>query len=315
MDEPNQQEDGFPIEPGVTKRSEAPLAARAKRESPSRAKGERGRKEPAWVRYFLRSLERTANARASAEEAGIDYTTAYARRRAHAEFAEGWAEALRVRSERVEQEQRLEIEALARGPSTIASTGNGPPPRSGEELVASGGQLKRAGRGRWSARREAIFFVELAASAIVQRAAAAAGISATAVRARRLRHRLFSAKWDAVVRNARASIDLHLVEEAKKTFDPETLETANVAPRVTIDQAIKISQIGASSRKQEEELPDPFADEAARMTPDDVTALRERLVRKLRRMRERDMPDRVAEGWSFDKEHDQMVPPGWVKGD
>ena len=84
-------------------------------------------------------------------------------------------------------------------------------------------------------------------------------------------------------------------EEAKKTFDPETLETANVAPRVMIDQAIKISQIGAPSRKQEEELPDPFAEEAARMTPDDVTAVRERLVRKLRRMRERDMPDRIVE--------------------
>lgn len=105
-------------------------------------------------------------------------------------------------------------------------------------------------------------------------------------------------------------------EEAKKTFDPETLGTANVAPRVTIDQAIKISQIGASSRKQQEdELPDPFAEEVARMTPDDVTAVRERLVRKLRRMRERDMPDRIVEGWSFDAEHDQMVPPGWVKGD
>ena len=49
------------------------------------------------------------------------------------------------------------------------------------------------------------------------------------------------------------------------------------------------------------------------MTEDEVAELREKLVRKLRRMRDRDMPDMIAEGWSFDEEHDQMVPPGWTR--
>jgi hypothetical protein len=30
-------------------------------------------------------------------------------------------------------------------------------------------------------------------------------------------------------------------------------------------------------------------------------------------LRDRDMPDRIAEGWTFDEAHDQMVPPGWTR--
>jgi hypothetical protein len=85
--------------------------------------------------------------------------------------------------------------------------------------VVVAGQVRRVGRGRWSKVKEAIFFDEMAATANAKRAANAAGVSYNAVHARRLKHPLFRAKWEAVVRIARASIDLHLVEEAKKTFD------------------------------------------------------------------------------------------------
>jgi hypothetical protein len=174
--------------------------------------------------------------------------------------------------------------------------------------------VKRAGRERWSKQKEQIFFEELAATANAKLAAEAAGVSTNAVFARRLKHPLFRAKWEAVVRTSKASIDLYLVEEAKKTFDPADLDTAGVAPRVTIDQAIKISQLNASKKAQEEELlPDPFAEEAASMTPDDVAELRERLVRKLQRMRQRDMPKMIAAGWSYDEEFGHMVPPGWER--
>jgi hypothetical protein len=30
-------------------------------------------------------------------------------------------------------------------------------------------------------------------------------------------------------------------------------------------------------------------------------------------MRERDMPERIAQGWSFAEEYEVMVPPGWVR--
>jgi hypothetical protein len=303
----------------MTKGSEGPLPARATRESPSPAKGERGKKVPRWTIPFLRTLERAGNARASAEEAGIDHTTAYARRRAHEDFAEDWARALRVRSERVEEEQRLEIEAIKAGPSPqpLSREGRGAKDDEGRgaELVASGGQMKRAGHDRWSKRKEKIFFDELAATNNVTHSAKVVGVSPNAVHARRLRDPYFRAKWAAVADCGKAAIHMNLVEEGRKAFNPEDLETGGVQPRVTIDQAIKITQLGGSGRKQqEEELSDPYAEEAARMTPDDVAALREGLVRKLRRMRERDMPDRIAEGWSFDAEHDHLVPPGWVKG-
>jgi len=53
---------------------------------------ERGkRKAPRWTVAFLRALERTGEARAAALDAGIDHSTAYARRRAHPDFADTWA--------------------------------------------------------------------------------------------------------------------------------------------------------------------------------------------------------------------------------
>ena len=176
--------------------------------------------------------------------------------------------------------------------------------------MASGSQLKRAGRERWSRRKEEVFFEELAATANIQRAAKAAGVSSTAVHARRLRHPLFRAKWEAVVRTAKASIDLHLVEEAKKTFEPEMLDTADVAPRVTIDQAIRISQLGAS--KKEEPATDPFDDPGTRYE-DEIGDIRERLVQKLQAMRRRDRPGLLAQGWSYDESWDREIPPGWIK--
>jgi 5-formyltetrahydrofolate cyclo-ligase len=81
---------------------------------------------------------------------------------------------------------------------------------------------------------------------------------------------------------------------------------------VTIDQAIRISQLNASKKKGEE-LPDPFTEQAASMTPDDIHALREKLVRKIMRLRDRERPRMIAAGWSFDEEYDHMVPPGWSR--
>jgi hypothetical protein len=275
------------------------------------------KKAPRGVVPFLRALERTGEARAAAADAGIDHTTAYARRKAHADFAAAWKKALethRVERKRVEEEG---IAAVRNAPSPSHSSAVGPSlsregrGANGEDVQASGSQVKRVGRERWSKRKEELFFDELAATANVQRAAKAAGVSSTAVHARRLRHPLFRAKWEAVVRTAKASIDLHLVEEANKTFDPETLDAADVAPRVTIDQAIRISQLGAS--KKEEPATDPFDDPSTNYA-DDVAEIRERLVRKLQALRRRDRPQLLAQGWSYDESWDREIPPGWIKG-
>ena len=271
----------------------------------------KAKKEPRWVAAFLRALERTGDARAAAKDAGIDHTTAYARRRTHHEFGELWREALAAHAAAREAEQAAELEALARAPSTAFG---GPPPRSGEELVTSGGQVKRRGEDKWGKRKEAKFFAELAATANVSLAAEAAGVSENAVYQRRLRDGYFRAKWAAVRDTARASIDMHLLEETKKSFDPDTLDTGGVQPRVTIDQAIRISQSGPKAERGAA-TPDPFEEDSAPSEADEVDAIREQIVRKLRRMRDRDMPEQLAQGWSFDEEYDVMVPPGWVRAD
>ena len=279
------------------------------------------RREPRWVTPFLRALERTGEVRPAAADAGIDWSTAYQRRKAHAEFAEAWEEALRRRSERRKKEEEEELQSLNKlrtnggqefGPSTMQSSLHGPPPRSGEETVMTNGQVKRVGNGRWGKRTEKIFFDELAATANARMAAAAVGLSKNAALQRRLRHPVFAAKWDAVVRTARASIDLYLVEETNKSFDPEDLETGEVTPKVSIDQAIKISQIGASKARREA-APDPFEEEAAAMGPGEVDQLREKIVLKLMRLRDRERRDCLAKGWTLDEENDCVIPPGWVK--
>jgi hypothetical protein len=174
---------------------------------PSPAEGERGKRiprwvsnapsgrvQPAWVRYFLRALERTGDVRASAEDAGIDHSTAYARRRAHPDFASDWEWVLKAHEEAKARAEEEEIAAVRAGlspplpnpspaagggaagdPSTAFGESDLSPPGRGEELIASNGQLKRAGPGRWNKAKERIFFEELAATANARRAAAAVG--------------------------------------------------------------------------------------------------------------------------------------------
>src|SRR5437763_12922061 len=82
---------------------------------PPREISGRMKKAPRWTIPFLRALERTGNARASAEEAGVDHTTAYLRRRTHPDFASDWEWVLKAHAERVEREKEAELEALRVG--------------------------------------------------------------------------------------------------------------------------------------------------------------------------------------------------------
>ncbi|MGI8704762.1 MAG: hypothetical protein ACR2JJ_03020 [Sphingomicrobium sp.] len=57
-----------------------------------------------------------------------------------------------------------------------------------------------------------------------------------------------------------------------------------------------------------------LAEQAESMAADEVGQIRERLVGKLHKLRQREMNRMLSEGWSHDEEHDHMVPPGWVRG-
>ena len=179
-----------------------------------------------------------------------------------------------------------------------------------EDMVGGGRQLKRAGHDKWSARKEQMFFDELAATANVKRAAKAAGVSPNAVYARRLRDARFKAKWAAVLETGRASIEMHLVEAANRTFEPEEIDSGEVMPNVSVAEAIRITQ--GPGAKKAEAAADPYDD------PDYdhdgfMDSIREGLVQKLQRMRRRDRPELLARGWSYDESWDTEIPPGWAK--
>jgi hypothetical protein len=257
------------------------------------------RKAPRWTVAFLRALKRTGDVRAASLDAGIDHTTAYLRRRSHADFADAWDEALRAFESgqaRIEEEQLEAVRSV--GAELLATTALG------------GAQVKRVHEGRWTPAREKRFFDELAGTANVKRSADAAGVSTAAVYARRMKQPLFRAKWEAVLETGRAAIEMKLVEAANKTFDPDLdlgdLDLGNVQPKVSVAEAIRIVQLhGSKAERQSIEELDPPEEE--------VSELRARILRKFQRLRERDMPKWLAEGWSHDERHGHMVPPGWVR--
>jgi tRNA-dihydrouridine synthase len=141
--------------------------------------------------------------------------------------------------------------------------------------------VKRVGEGRWGEVKERLFFDELAATANVKRAAEAAGVSTNAVYARRMKHALFRAKWEAVLETGRAAIEMKLVEAANRSFDPEEIELGSMEPRVSVAEAIRIVQLhGSKAQRHSIEEIEPPADE--------IEAIRERLLDRLERLRKRE---------------------------
>jgi len=252
-------------------------------------------KPPRWTISFLRALKRTGDVRASAEDAGIDHTTAYARRRTHKDFAADWERALKAYAERVAADQERELRSL----DTLGT--NGPRPE-GEGKRA---QLKRAAHDRWGPRKEKLFFDELAATANVKSSARAAGVSTQSVFARRLRDAHFRAKWAAVLETGRAAIEMQLVERAKKSFDPDEHDFGEAEPRVSVTEALRIVQHSGKGQAP------AFMEQ--RGFEEDGDDVHERLLRKLLRLKARQEREQLEKGWVRDEEHGLLVPPGWVK--
>ena len=292
--------------------------------------GANKRKVPRWVIAFLRALERCGDVRASAADAGVDHSTAYARRRVNRDFAAAWESALEGFRMRSADEEQQAIEALAAGRlpgSASARSAESGSSRRGDDILAGaaeagggemltpaaggGAQIKRRGEGRWSPAKEKRFFAELAATANVKSAAAAAGVSPNAVYARRMKQPLFKAQWAAVLETGQAAIEMKLVEAANRSFDPDDLTTGAIEPRVNTTEAIRIVQLGSRGKPRSEQDYQTLEEQAAAMSKDEIDELRQRLLDTLQRLREREMPAMLAEGWSLDKDHDQMIPPGW----
>lgn len=294
----------------------------------------KGRKPPRWVEPFLGALERSGQVRAAAEMAGIDFTTAYARRKAHPDFADAWDAALRRHPGRVPAEEvppaplgSLPVPASAEHsphPPTAAQWtppspargrgvdgGVGSPVMPAPQPSPAGGRGSR--NGRWTASAERRFFAALADQANVRRAAEAAGFSTQAVYARRLKRPAFRKQWDAAVETGKARLQMLLMDAAEKSFDPELLEVAEDAPQVSVSEALNILKAREGKERQLAGAGGRGwigCDPAAEGEEEPETVM-ERLLDKLERLGERDRRDAEAKGWTWCEEHRKMVPPGW----
>ncbi|WP_205481124.1 hypothetical protein [Sphingomonas arenae] len=184
---------------------------------------------------FLRALARHGVARQAAFEAGIDFTTAYARRKRDADFSAAWREAA------AEGETARSKEEESRSQGLLDDiTNRGSREEQLRTLSGEGPQLVKAAHGRWSARREAAFLAELAASANVRSAAAAAGISTAAIYQRRLKQPGFAQASDGAIQVGRARLEALLLEAAERQFDPAVADLAGELPPVSTAEAIRL---------------------------------------------------------------------------
>jgi hypothetical protein len=263
-----------------------------------------GRKAPRWVTAFLRALERTGAARAAAEDAGVDHTTAYQRRRAHADFAAAWVAALAAHEAKTNgRAPTLSLPPLRAGFPSPAKGGG-----AGEELIVSGGQLRRVSAERWGKKRQATFLNELAATGNIRRACDAVEISYEAVRKRRRKDPHLDSACHAAIAVCKARAPEFLASAMVATFDPDALPgpETNPLPKVTIAEAIRIAQLRDTTAQNNSQ-------QSEEMRADELEELRERVVRKFLKLRKRRMQQNIEQGWSYDESHDQTIPPGWVR--
>jgi hypothetical protein len=205
------------------------------------------RNAPGWTIAFLRALERSGEIRAAAEDAGIDFSTAYARRKAHPAFAEEWAAALAAHRVRLTEEEALRCFDFARESLRSAQSEKEAAfdAAGTNELVVAAGQVRRASPERWGKAKSQAFLAELTASANVRRAARAAGLSTTALYRRRAKDRQLAAAWDQAIEAGKARLQAMLVAAANAALDPGDLPDPEDSPLppVTVREAIEIAKL------------------------------------------------------------------------
>jgi alpha-D-ribose 1-methylphosphonate 5-triphosphate synthase subunit PhnG len=252
------------------------------------------KREPRWVTVFLKQLERTGNVRLAAGQAGVDFSTAYQRRKRHAEFAERW---------------EASLQQLMETPTPLDHHPTPAPPHRGEGKTVGGeelnvrpdGKVIKGSEARWGKRAETRFLTELTVSANVRLAAEAAGFSTTAVYQRRMKSRHFMAAWDAAVETGKARVQAYLVEAATRTFDPDELPIGDgrEVPKVSIGEAINIARLKGGPSTSLGTNGEEEYDE------DHLKEVRERIVDKLQRLREKELSEFGEAGWV-----EWQLPPG-----
>jgi hypothetical protein len=248
----------------------------------------KGSVTPVWEAAFLEALAARGVASEAARIAGTGVRNAFKRRLSSPTFAAAWKAAAELyRSEQA----RL---ALGAAGEAVASR-------------AGGGKLVAKGQTRWSRRSEERFLDELAASASIRRAAQAAGFTTQALYRRRRINPGFAEAWDEAIGQGRIRIEAYLVEAADRSFDPDRAEAAGTLPILTVPEAIQVLKLGRAGEASIRRGP---ADGPAGIDEEATSALRDKILDQLNRVRERDERAKREAGWS--QVGDDWVPPGWV---
>ena len=109
-------------------------------------------------------------------------------------------------------------------------------------------QLVKTGGSQWSDEAEEAFFDHLGATCNVRASAAAVGFTTfTVYRQRRLRPE-FRARWQAVLEQGYAALEMAMVQAALDTFDGVDVERGDPAgdrpfPKMTVEQALNLLKL------------------------------------------------------------------------
>lgn len=260
-----------------------------------------------WRKRFLSALARTANARLSADMAGVDHSTAYQLRQRDEGFAADWVRARDWGRERVKAEGRPVFEG---GRPQPARAGEAPPdPRAliVRRSKREGSQIVRAGEGQWTPEAEEVFFAWLGRGFGVRRAAGEAGFSVNALYTRRRLNAGFARRWAEVKDDALERNDLLLIDSMQWSLDPEAVEAAENLPRPTIAEAIQIQRLyrapGGKAGGGRTEVTFPRRD---------LDEMLGGIAERLTEIEAEQAQARLEAGWVQD-ETGYWIPPGWVR--
>ena len=156
------------------------------------------------------------------------------------------------------------------------------------KLVLIGGkkpQLRRASTKSWNKAKERLFLEVLGETCNVTRACEAASVGVTSVYRRKKENAAFRAAWPAAISIAYQQLELVLLERAFNGTE-KMVPVRGGETKVMREYS---NQLGLALLKMHR---DTAADAEFELPPEEIEEVRERLIRKLQRMKQRDAGDR-----------------------
>jgi hypothetical protein len=153
-----------------------------------------------------------------------------------------------------------------------------------KKLVLIGGrkpQLRRATKRNWTKAKEETFFAVLAETCNVTRACETAGVGVTTVYRRKKENAEFRGGWMAAIAIAYQQLELVLLERAFNGVE----KLVKLGSGETTVMREDSNSLAIALLKMHR---DTAADAEFEVPEDEIEEVRERLIRKLQRMRERD---------------------------